>query len=236
MCGRARACSEDRAKAAAAGIASSSEVRWEDVDSYRPSPNASPGMSLAAVREDGRLETMRWGLHDDPFRQFNARSETASRLFPNKTRAVVVIDGFYEWTTGALKEKQPHYAFVDEDRPLFVAALCDDGKKRCTLLTRDVVPSLRWLHDRMPVLLPDEESANEWMKNGLVSKPPPRLETRPVTKKMSKLGYQENDASDPVKPPKKMTDFFTTTKKRPRSEETSKAKDETTHSDKKSLL
>ncbi|KAJ8612887.1 hypothetical protein CTAYLR_002094 [Chrysophaeum taylorii] len=224
MCGRARAAAAETVQNAARAVGGGrSEPQWDDADRYKARPNAHPGQSLGSiVAESGvvRVCTDTWGLipkggGGDHFKMFNARSETAfvlrsfRELYRNG-RAVVVLDGFYEWTEGALKEKQPHYAHRADGEPLLVAALRANGT--CTLLTREVVPSLSWLHDRMPVIFEDAEKARAWLDDRS-SEPfdfgsPPDLATHPVTKKMSKMNYQEDDASDPIKEPKKLTAFF----------------------------
>ena len=182
---------------------------------YDASPNAAPGRQLGVVTgRRGRVEPSAkvWGLGANKWQMFNARSETAHRLpsfrkLYREGRGVAVIDGFYEWTEGALKKKQPHYASRPDGKPLLVAALCDDTS--CTLLTRDVVADLAWLHDRMPVIFQDAAAARRWLDDdGLFAfDAPPKLKTYPVDPKMSKLSYQGDDASKEMKV-KKVTDFF----------------------------
>lgn len=223
MCGRARAARGEEVLGAATRVAerSSRGAEWPDEASYRASPNAHPGMRLASMQIDGNVVRVRcrvWGLGDDPWRKFNARSETAGTVFRKyiDSRCLIVLDGFYEWAAGgpAHSEKQPHFAARADGAPLLVAGLCDDDDK-CTILTRDVVPSLAWLHDRMPVILPDEDAALAWLDTGKCNVQPPPIKTHPVSKKMSKLAYQDEDASKPVKPHAKLTDFFACRPKRP---------------------
>ena len=124
------------------------------------------------------------------YRTFNARSDTLtekpifSRLLPRR-RCVVLLNGFYEWreekAAGALV-KQPYYvhkardaasADEDDDAPdamLRAAALFDrweaaDGTPMytVTILTTDAAPEMRWLHDRMPVFLRDEDAERAWL-------------------------------------------------------------------------
>lgn len=219
MCGRARAAAPAAVRRAADDIArcypKSGAPQWANAEAYEALPNVHPGMKLGTIYKGGdqvTIDTSIWGLGDDPWRKFNARSETMRILFKRafeSGRAVVVLDGFYEWTQSgpAGTEKQPHFASRPDGAPLLVAGLRDD-KGKCTLLTRDVVPSLAWLHDRMPVVLPDELAAAKWLDRAAVDVDPPCLETHAVTKKMSKLGYQEDNASRPIKLPQKVTDFF----------------------------
>mmetsp|Transcript_13125 Transcript_13125/g.42772 ORF Transcript_13125/g.42772 Transcript_13125/m.42772 type:complete len:333 (-) Transcript_13125:131-1129(-) len=233
MCGRARAASAAEVRGAAAEIrrrgrhgqeSSSSQTSGGPSsfeEEYSPSPNAHPGRQLGVVVKGASIEArpLTWGLGAHKWRSFNARSETAHRLpsfrkLYGSRRGVAVLSGFYEWTDGALKQKQPHYAHRDDGEALLVAALYDEAGG-CTLLTRDVVPELAWLHDRMPVIFPDAEAARRWLDHdaskGAVfafPAPPPNLATYPVDPKMSRLAYQQNDASEPMKPPAKVTDFF----------------------------
>lgn len=210
---------------AASGADSSSALAWRDEEEYRESPNAHPGMKVGAVcSSESSLEihTLVWGLHPhwqtekDPWKYFNARSETAATLFKKlfatqDGRCVVVLSGFYEWVKAGPNgsEKQAHYAHRPDGEPLLVAGLRTNGS--CTLLTRDVVKSLAWLHDRMPVLLPDADAATRWLQGGHLPADPPSLATHPVTRKMNKMQYQEDDASTPIKEPPKLTAFFSST-------------------------
>ena len=199
-------------------------IVFDDASAFVASANAHPGRQLGVVmtRDAKTVEAraMSWGLGARKWNTFNARSETAAvlptfrKLYAKKHggRAVAVLQGFYEWTEGALKQKQPYYARRENGDLLLVAALCDDDS--CTLLTRDVVPSLAWLHDRMPVIFPDAAAAARWLDDDVPHKiEPPPLATHPVHPKMSKITYQDDDANTPMKPPKKITDFFKPTNK-----------------------
>lgn len=137
--------------------------------------------SGAAVRA---LRVARWGLLP-PFatdesasaRAFNARRETL-RSKPTfrgslaRYRAIVPMDGYYEWRrTAGSTTKQPYYVTATDGSPLYMAALVswwkgpghhegpaasDDGR---WLLTATVITRasshqvLADLHDRTPVML-----------------------------------------------------------------------------------
>ena len=163
---------------------------------YEALPNAYPGRQLGVVT--GRSVQLKvWGLAGQ---WHNARSETAHRLpsfrkLYREGRCVAVIDGFYEWRTeGAVK--QPYYVSRTDGEPLLVAALCDATS--CTLLTRDVVPDLAWLHHRMPVIFQDAQAARRWLDDDGNFDAPPTLKTHPVDRKMSTTSYQGDDASQPI--------------------------------------
>jgi putative SOS response-associated peptidase YedK len=102
-------------------------------------------------------------------RLINARSETlatkpAFRTAFRQRRCLIPADGFYEWqkVLGA-KVKQPFYIRLVKDRPFAFAGLWDrwhndDGStlESCTIVTTEPNDVLRALHDRMPVILPNE--------------------------------------------------------------------------------
>ena len=129
------------------------------------------------------LSPMRWGLvtpsqtdSPDYVRMFNARNETVTekpvfaRLLPAK-RCVVLLSGFYEWRTegsASNSVKQPYYVSCEGDL-LRIAALydcvqCADGQPlwSVTLITREPLPRMRWLHDRAPLLL-SRDDAEAWL-------------------------------------------------------------------------
>ncbi|CAL4918449.1 unnamed protein product [Urochloa decumbens] len=134
------------------------------------------------------IQCMKWGLvpsftgkteKPDHFRMFNARSESVKekasfrRLIP-KNRCLVAVEGFYEWKKDGSK-KQPYYIHFQDHRPLVFAALYDtwtnsEGETihTFTILTTRASTSLKWLHDRMPVILGDHDSVNVWLNDASV--------------------------------------------------------------------
>ena len=153
-------------------------------ESLPTSFNVAPTDSVYAVAEhDGErlLGAFRWGLI--PFwakdkkigaRNINARSETAAdkpafRDSFSKRRCLIPADGVYEWQRRP-DGKLPHYIYRADSRPLALAGLWASWKdpetegwvKTCTILTGSPNPMVAELHDRMPVILP-EESWSEWL-------------------------------------------------------------------------
>ncbi len=104
----------------------------------------------------------KWGLPGFDGKQviFNARSESAQEkpTFKDavaKRRIVVPAAGFYEWNS--LKEKS---IFYRKDHPaLFMAGLYNpyEGGNRFVILTTAANPSMEPVHNRMPLLLEEEE-------------------------------------------------------------------------------
>jgi putative SOS response-associated peptidase YedK len=169
----------------------------EDTEVARPdtTPASAPdadGSSLPnkATKADNTeetfcIQTMRWGLvpsftkqdaKPDPWRMFNARSETADqlasfrRLVPSR-RCLVLVNGFYEWKKEGIDgKKQPYYIHLaDAEEPMVMAGLWDTWQgpegplHTYTILTCDASKRLEWLHDRMPVILRDRASQEEWL-------------------------------------------------------------------------
>lgn len=196
MCGRCR-CSlrpDDIPRSCNTG---SRPVRFVDTDRYRPAYNVSPGSNLPVVRRalgaDGEevvVQCMKWGLipsftkkteKPDHYRMFNARSESINekasfrRLVP-ANRCLVAVEGFYEWKKDGSK-KQPYYIHLKDERPLMFAALYDSWKNSegeiqytFTILTTSSSSTFGWLHDRMPVILGNKGSTDEWLYGSSSSK------------------------------------------------------------------
>jgi putative SOS response-associated peptidase YedK len=139
--------------------------------------------AIVVVERDDRraLTSYRWGLipHWAPdakiaSRTFNARAESvatmpAFRESFQRRRCLVPVDGFYEWRRIG-KARQPYRVFRADGRPLALAGLWsgwrnpDTGEIRRTFTIVTTTPNavVAELHDRMPVLVPDEAWAR-WL-------------------------------------------------------------------------
>lgn len=181
-------------------------------------------MNLPVIRRDVgtnsqgvAIHCMKWGLipsftkkteKPDHYKMFNARSESITekasfrRLVPG-SRCLVAVEGFYEWKKDGSK-KQPYYVHFKDGRPLVLAALYDSWKNAegetlytFTILTTYSSSALAWLHDRMPVILGNKGSTEEWLdglsssKFDTVLKPyeEPDLVWYPVTSEMGKPSF-----------------------------------------------
>lgn len=102
----------------------------------------------------------------------NARSETAAEkpMFRKsllERRCLIPASGYYEWrrtqSGGKSKEK---YALYRTGQPIYMAGLwrMEQGEKLpvFVILTREAGPGIADIHDRMPVILPDEIH-QEWL-------------------------------------------------------------------------
>jgi putative SOS response-associated peptidase YedK len=157
-------------------------------DDPGPRFNVAPTDDALVVvqREDRRAITAyRWGLIPHwadaakvGSRMFNARAETltASPAFRDafrQKRCLVPVDGFYEWHREGTR-RQPFAIARADGRPLALAGLwsgwrdpaADRVVRTFTIITTRPNDQLAGLHDRMPVVVPDE-AWSRWLDPGL---------------------------------------------------------------------
>jgi putative SOS response-associated peptidase YedK len=149
-----------------------------------PRYNVAPTQSVAVIRQVERhreLSMMRWGLvpiwSKDPKAGpplINARADTVAtkpsfRTAFKKRRCLIPVDGFYEWQKTGAKTKQPFYIRMAKDHPFAFAGLWEHWRgadssaiDSCTIITTDANDTLRPIHDRMPVILPEDEY-DKWL-------------------------------------------------------------------------
>jgi putative SOS response-associated peptidase YedK len=149
-----------------------------------PRYNIAPTQLVLAVRQVDKFREaseMRWGLvpswSKDPKSGpplINARAETlaskpAFRMALSKRRCLIPADGFYEWQKGEAKTKQPFYIQLTKGRLFAFAGLWECWKgadssavESCTIVTTTANSRLAELHERMPVIL-HEEDYDRWL-------------------------------------------------------------------------
>ena len=141
-------------------------------DSFVPKYNLAPTQPLLMVMEQaGRRAVLAcWGLLGHPeqpksLSTFNARLETVrtSPLFREafrSRRALIPIDGLYEWT-GEKGARRPLAMHRRDSLPLVCAGLWNEqgGVLSCTILTTAPTGVFAAVHDRMPLLLPQDRWA-----------------------------------------------------------------------------
>jgi putative SOS response-associated peptidase YedK len=143
--------------------------------------NIAPRQDVPVVTagNEGRIiEAMGWGLVpywttdiNRAIRPTNAKSETVatSGMFRTsfaKRRCLIPASGFYEWQTISSKHKQP-YLIDLKDRHLFaMAGLYDNWKdptgnwlRTFTIITTEPNHLVSHVHDRMPVILAQNDEA-----------------------------------------------------------------------------
>jgi putative SOS response-associated peptidase YedK len=148
-----------------------------------PRFNVAPTDVMPVLRlvDDARwLLPHRWGLVPHWAKDLaigssliNARAETvfekpAFKESLKKRRCLVVVDGVYEWQTLSAKQKRPHLITFSDAQPVTLAGLWSTWHggvgpvHTFTILTTAANEQLRMLHDRMPIVV-DEDERDAWL-------------------------------------------------------------------------
>jgi len=131
----------------------------------------APGSRAQIIlqNEEGIFTTQSaiWGFsHFDPNKKsviFNTRSETARKkqMFKNaveKSRCLIPISGFFEWTD--LKQK---YRFTSQENSImYVAGIYQ--MDRFSMLTTVANSSMKPIHNRIPLIL-ETDDLEDWLTN-----------------------------------------------------------------------
>jgi putative SOS response-associated peptidase YedK len=185
--------------------------------------NVAPTEEVLAIiaRKDGpQAELMRWGLVPSWATEIkgplmiNARMETVTEKAAYKRligrgerRALQIADGYYEWLKPESRKepRQPFHFKVDGGVPFAFAALWTPAKVErewlhsISLLTCDSAPNrvAAAIHDRMPVILADEDARRAWLDPSLGAEealalcgplPEARLSAHPANPAVNKVG------------------------------------------------
>lgn len=183
---------------------------------------------LVAVRsEHGKRipQQMRWGLVPwwakdikVGFSSINARAETVDTApafrdaWKKCQRCLVITDGFYEWKK---PEKQPYAVAMADDGPMVMAGLWDEWHdkkageriKTCTIITCPPNALIGTLHDRMPVILAEQDwgkwlgeapTTPDELKALLAPRPDDALKIWPVNRQ--RIGNVRNKERDVALP------------------------------------
>ena len=171
-----------------------------------------------------RAGPMRWGLvpywAESPrlgARMINARSETvatrnAFRESFLARRCLVPADGFYAWEARA-DGKQPYWIHRPGSALFAMAGIWSlwgghSGDRLATfsILTGDAPAPIRWLHHRVPVILP-EPHWTDWLARGtapvslhaiLAEADSPEMRWRPVSRAVNRAGHDEPECNEAV--------------------------------------
>ncbi len=158
-------------------------VPIEQLAEYEPRYNIAPTQRQWIVRmelEDREALRARWGLINrwakdgkSAFRTINARAETVHqrpsfRDAFKKRRCVVPADGFYEWT-GQKSKRMPLWFHRPDAGLLLFAGLYESWQPEpdvweptYTIITTEANAVVGGVHDRMPVILP-EDRVDDWL-------------------------------------------------------------------------
>lgn len=198
--------------------------------------NTAPTHSVPILRMEEQkivVDAMQWGLvptwSKDPnvgSKMINARSETITEKpsFRNQVprhRCIIPISGFYEWDRSDPKRKVPYYVTREDGHLMLVAGIWAsspalEGRHTFSLITRESVDDLLYIHNRSPVELTSYD-ALEWMSNAVAPlelfspEHQPRFTARQVSTAVNSV--RNNDASlldtwvEPVEPIERDTLF-----------------------------
>ncbi|HKA48407.1 MAG TPA: SOS response-associated peptidase [Candidatus Dormibacteraeota bacterium] len=137
-----------------------------DSPDIAPRYNIAPTDLVVAIDRE-KADLIAWGLEGPRGSIFNLRRETALSRSPYRSlllanRAVVPASHFYEWRRVGSR-RLPVAIFRSDGAPLSLAGVIGrrNGAPAVTILTTTPNPDLEALHDRMPVVLTDED-ARAW--------------------------------------------------------------------------
>jgi len=170
-------------------------------DQFRPTWNAAPSQQLPVIVEDeGKVAVrgMSWGLipkwtkpgERPKVAPINARCETVAekpmfRSLVKYRRCIVPANGFYEWKRST-EGKQPFYIEPAGTQLMLFAGLFDEAKgvggdplESFSIITTHANEAMSNLHDRMPVILNDDD-LEAWLDRDLTDFEPLEHLMRPV--------------------------------------------------------
>jgi putative SOS response-associated peptidase YedK len=202
------------------------------LEHFRPTWNAAPSQTLPVIVEDhGKVEVraMTWGLIPKWTRPgerpkvapINARSETVAekpmfRSLVRRRRCLVPANGFYEWKRSP-GGKEPHYIEPAKGQLMLFAGLFDEAKdvdgsplESFSIITTEANDAMSTLHDRMPVIL-DDDDFETWLDRDLTEFEPLRrllrpapdgsIEIRAVSRDVNNARHNGADLIDPIDDP-----------------------------------
>ncbi|CAH0026548.1 unnamed protein product [Clonostachys rhizophaga] len=160
-----------------------------------PESNEAAGDTLAsesALPIKYKLQSMKWGLvpfwtkrapdYSTIVRTMNCRDDSLSTpggmwaTMKERKRCIVLAQGFFEWLKIGNKDKLPHYITRDDGQLMCFAGLWDcsqyeDSDEKTytyTIITTDSNKQMKFIHDRMPVILePGSENMRTWLDPNL---------------------------------------------------------------------
>jgi putative SOS response-associated peptidase YedK len=196
----------------------------------KPRYNIAPSQAIAAVRiapqdQARELAPLRWGFVPHwakdlktGYSMINARLETVStkpafRSAFKHRRCLIPADGYYEWQTVG-KRKQPYFIRQKDEGLFAFAGLWEhwggnegESVESCTIIVTDANEALRYIHDRMPVIL-DPQDYDRWLDPDthdpaallplLRSAPAEQMVTTPVSPRVNSPRNEDEGCITPV--------------------------------------
>ena len=192
-------------------------------------------MMTAIKTEDGKriARMMRWGLiprwakdTKQSYSTFNARAETVATsaafrdAWKRGQRCLVVVDSFYEWKKLSSKrgDTQPYAIGLADGGPMTLAGLWESWRDplngeevlSCTVITCEPNTVMEEIHDRMPVILGEQDWA-KWLGEDPLTPaeaqallrpcPDDWLKIWPVSKDVGSVKNNSPDLVRPLDPP-----------------------------------
>ena len=209
---------------------------FEEFDEIKITPrfNIAPSQSIIAIRNNKAglpsLTPVRWGLIPSwqpslPKAQpINARAESVAtsgmyRQAFARRRCLIPADGFYEWQTKEDGVKRPHFIRRADDDVFYFAGIWERWHDPATGATIDTAalitttPSevMRPVHNRMPVILADEDIA-AWMHSDtpadqLLSLLKPYNGALSASEVGTRVNSPRNDSPENIEPPPANTEL-----------------------------
>ncbi|EED17866.1 DUF159 domain protein [Talaromyces stipitatus ATCC 10500] len=205
----------------------------QDSENISSSPAEKDGEEEKTIKY--KLQKMRWGLipfwtkrqpdYGSMMRTINCRADSLAEnkgmwtSMKRKKRCVIICQGFYEWLKKGPggKEKVPHFIKRKDGDLMYFAGLWDcvqyeDSNEKLytyTIITTDSNPYLKFLHDRMPVILdPASKEMQAWLDprqttwnkelQSILKPYEGELECYPVSKEVGKVGNNSAEFLVPV--------------------------------------
>lgn len=188
---------------------------------WEPKFNIAPTTQIPVIRslEGGRrMDLMRWGLVPSwskevgKFATFNARSDgceskpTYRGAWKAGRRCIIPASSFFEWRKS---DKQPFAIGLGNRGPMAFAGLWEEWKPKdaapvlsVTMITTDGNDLMKPIHDRMPVIVGDENlsawlgeepATPEQLRSMLVPFAAERMTAWPVSKAVGQVKNQGPD-------------------------------------------
>ena len=177
MCGRYKQTSPLQTLAELFGVTGAPEYMTGGAD-FVPAGTVAPGSHPPVIR-GGELEAMNWGYiphwSKDGHKIINARAETIAEKPSFRDsfalrRCIVPANGFYEWDKSR-KPPQPYDLHYGDSHAFGMAALWDEWQDPATgevklgfcIITTAAVPTIAFIHDRMPAILSKRKDFAVWL-------------------------------------------------------------------------
>jgi putative SOS response-associated peptidase YedK len=190
---------------------------------YSPHYNISPKQGIVAIRQlryKRHMDLLYWGLKPYYVKtasfsaRINVRAETAYQKFRQDLqyrRCLIPATGFYEWQKTE-QGKLPYYIKPKDKNIIAFAGIWETDSagqalnERCAILTTEAVPELMPIHERIPVILTEDNYA-AWINpanqdihsiNRLLKAASIPLSIHRVSTKVNNSRYDAVDCIEPI--------------------------------------